>query len=1212
MSIGQITAADIAGWDSLQDIAKSFEKRGLRPRPSLGDDNELVLQLADDEFMILVEAGPGEPATDFKPRDVDRRHTNLVATNDFEEFTFLTRVRTFGQQHGQIKHQKLSFSKSQFTRESGEKNTILSKLNELEYGSSAAIYGDLYDTRRIVSEFYEEFEELRTDLVQEVSGIPDDRGDAKQRYVQVTLDRMIFLYFIQEKRLLDRDPEYLHSHHGDVVGEDDDMDVYEEFYRPLFFEHLAEGKRDPDFGSLPYLNGGLFTKNPVEEEFPEARLGASSEETNALFGRILDFLSGWNWNVDERLDIVDPKNLSPAVLGHIFEQTVNQKEMGAYYTPEEITGFMARRSIQPYLLDRLNEAVDADYEEIDEVFALDEPDAAGEEAVAADGGTMTQQGPTGAVTTEHVERLYFDILRDVRVLDPAVGSGAFLLAAQDVLLDVYLQCLEFFEEMEREGMGWKLAGRTREELEQIQERKGSKRLCAKREIILHNLYGVDIDDGAVEICKLRLWLSMVADIEDEPSEVEPLPNIDFNIRQGNSLIGFTEVEEVATDDGDASLNNFGAGAGTGVKELYDDVIEAIERHQNATSATEAANARKLAESLIEQHSKKLDEKVLEQFHEAGVDEVDIDDVREFHPFHWVLEFAPVYRDGGFDVLIGNPPWDVITVDRDHFFPKYDEQFRIRPPSEKDEMQEKLLEDPEIEAAWEKFQREMELRADYYNSSNQYELQEPTIGGKTVATENDLSLFFFERATQLAGDQSYVTQIMPGSFFLGATGKDLRQYLIDETRLEHFTQFQNKHIFTDLHNSYRVAICTFRNSGSTDVVNGGYSIGDLSLLTRFDERSIDVPVEVLENYSPESRVFPYLRSQELIDSLMRIIQHPPIGQEVEGAWLANLYMKELDRANDSDRLVEDTEEGDYPIYEGKNIHQFAHDNQVVDALQSVSLWGLAEDRPGSSAKHRVRMKNFRSRDPKASLKKAIYNEFGGSGSQKSFVNNLLEKHGRPELSKEDVLLDCTEYRIGLRNIARADDERSLIASVLPKDVVTVHTICTIRPYIVNPTEDDLSNYPMHSAYERAFTDEELFVVVGLLNSLPFDYLIRTKIDSHIVQYKFNESQLPRLTDGNDWFHYIADRAARLNCYGEAFAEMRERLGGIDPATEERERRRLQAEIDAAAFHAYGLDREDTAFVLDDFHRVENPRLMDEAYFEMVLEKYDELAAERPKG
>lgn len=84
MALQQITGDDIAGWDSLQDIADSFEKRGLRPRPNLGEHDELVLQLGDDEFVALVNAGPGESATDFKP-DNRSRHTNLVATNDFVE-----------------------------------------------------------------------------------------------------------------------------------------------------------------------------------------------------------------------------------------------------------------------------------------------------------------------------------------------------------------------------------------------------------------------------------------------------------------------------------------------------------------------------------------------------------------------------------------------------------------------------------------------------------------------------------------------------------------------------------------------------------------------------------------------------------------------------------------------------------------------------------------------------------------------------------------------------------------------------------------------------------------------------------------------------------------------------------------------------------------------------------------------------------------------
>jgi hypothetical protein len=105
-------------------------------------------------------------------------------------------------------------------------------------------------------------------------------------------------------------------------------------------------------------------------------------------------------------------------------------------------------------------------------------------------------------------------------------------------------------------------------------------------------------------------------------------------------------------------------------------------------------------------------------------------------------------------------------------------------------------------------------------------------------------------------------------------------------------------------------------------------------------------------------------------------------------------------------------------------------------------------------------------------------------------------------------------------------------------------------------------------------------------------------------------MPRLTEGDDWFDYISTRAAKLNCYGDEFAEMRDRLDGIDPATGPMNRQELRAEIDAAAFHAYGLERRDVKFVLDDFHRVSNPRLMTEEYLDMVFEKFDFLATEGP--
>jgi len=1203
MTLAKITAADITNWDSLDDIAASLEKRGLERHPDLGNDNRIVLELADGEFMELVEAGAGKSATDYKPGSVTR-HTNLVSTDDFETFTFITRQRDWDA-HGRIKYQQFSFEKEQFRSETGEKNTVLQKLNEIEYGQSAAVMDDLYDTRQIVKEFYEQFEDLRTDLVQEVSGIPDDRGDAKGRYVQVLLDRMIFLYFIQEKNLLDYDAEYLHTHHQRVV--DEGGDVYEDFYDPLFFEMLAEGKNDPEFGKLPYLNGGLFSKNPIEQEFEDAKLGEDATETNALFGRILDFLSDWNWNVDERLDIVDPKNLSPAVLGHIFEQTVNQKEMGAYYTPEEITGFMARRTIHPYLLDQLNEVEGTDYESIDDVFSLDisSADETSEGEAMADGGIVAHEVNTGAIEQDHVETLYFDVLKETRILDPAVGSGAFLLAAQEILLDAYLQCIEYFVAQE-EDEPWELTDRIKDELDKIRDSNGSESLYAKRQAILSSLYGVDIDEGAVEICKLRLWLSMVSDIEDEPGEVNPLPNIDFNIRQGNSLIGYVEtIEPDGADKKTPPENTVPTRVGDwSVRSKYQEISEAIQKHRQASTSEEATEHRREAEELIESYRDDFDQELLNEFHEAGLDEIGPDEIRDFSPLHWPLEFPYVWEDGRFDVVIGNPPWEVLKADNEDYFSQFDERFRTRMPEDKKQKQQELLEKETIERGWEEYKNKMEKRSEYFKSSDKYQLQQPKIAGRTAGNEIEMSALFLERVFKLARDDSRVSQILPGILFSGKLGKDLRMHLLNECSLNVMPTFENGNIFQDIDNRYKFGIVVFENFGWTDRVLSKHQNGDLTPLRNIDSQAAIVSRQVLEDYSSEARIFPYISSRVEAEVLEKILDHPPIGEAAGTDWYGNPF-RELDHNNDGNRFIEDESEGEYPILGGGNVYQFSYDPSFTD-IEPPKFWSVYQETdPEVSARMRVREKKVRE------LKKAIYGEFDGTGSQKGFVNDILEEHRGVPLQSSDVVLDCDYPRVGFRQIARSTDERTLIATLLPPEYMCDTTLQPIQLFEPRPATDDLSNDTLHSAYKRILSEKEQLAMLGMLNSIPFDFLMRTKVDVTVVMYKFEESQMPRLTDGDDWFHYISERAARLNCYGEEFAEMRERLSGIDPVQEEEKRRKLRAEIDAAALHAYGLNYEDAEFILDDFHRVRDPRLMDEDYFTLVLEKYEALSESGPQ-
>ena len=723
----------------------------------------------------------------------------------------------------------------------------------------------------------------------------------------------------------------------------------------------------------------------------------------------------------------------------------------------------------------------------------------------------------------------------------------------------------------------------------------------KKATVQHNIYGVDIMEPAVEIGKLRLWLSIIAELREEDMEsldVEELalPNITFNVRQGNSLIGYVGFPE-ETEDGLATFERWSEDS---VRSRYDDLIEQVDAYEEYSAFPERAEEhRERAEELLATYRDELDAEIFEEFRDV-VDGVTDDDLEAYTPFHWVLEFAEVYAEGGFDVIVGNPPWDRLRPTRDDYFVRHDEEFPSLLPEAKDAKQAELLEDPEtaVDEGWEEYQREIEVVSEYFHNGGEYRMQTPTIGGTTQGTENDLSALFLERVFQLAKPGGYVAQVLPGAIFNGASTKDLRTHLLDETTIQKLVTFENRSTFPEIASMYNFGVISFKNSGRTESLNGIFQQVGMDPLQNFDDVALSIPRQVMREYSPEARIFPHLHSQQGVDVLNTILSHSPIGDDTADGWYAQPYA-ELHRTSDTDRFVEDPSVGDYPVYGGSNVYQFSYDPSFV-GIDPPEFWSVEEDTsPDTSAKRRIREKNLRK------LKRALYNAFDGTGSQIGFVNELLSDHRGTELSEDDVLLDCTEYRIVFRDIARAKNERTLIAAVIPKGVVCHNKLHTIRPYEINPEEEDLSESPVHGVYDRIFTEEELFVALGLLNSVPFDYVMRTKIDSTVVMYKFKESQTPRLTEGDDWFEYIWRRAARLNCYGEAFAEMRERLG-IEPATDPDEREVVQAELDAAAFHAYGLDREQTAFVLEDFYRVRSPRRMTDEYFELVLSKYDELS------
>lgn len=899
----------------------------------------------------------------------------------------------------------------------------------------------------ITDEFYEDYVRLvfgvvegddeRTDrsLIGEGVIAPDEAtGDEVRLFAVELMNRLIFIKFLEDKGLVNETLlQDLREDHENSFTPDS---FYETYLEPLFFGVLNERPDErtervqsiPLYSNVPYMDGGLF--RPTEEN------GRPFDETDfdvrdSALKSIIDLLEQHSFSADG-----GPTDLDPSILGNVFEKTINhittesgdhQKELGAYYTPDEITSFCAEQTVRPALQERFADRLIDDWGWTGEMTDYD------------DIYTFIEALPENVDVIEEL----LEIVDHFRALDPACGSGHFLTSVQEEIVGIRKA---LYEKHPDDPSNWELY----------------------KETVIQNVYGVDIVEPAVEIAKLRLWLSIIAEVDpgtvDEYDEEElALPNVVFNVRQGNSLIGFTELMETTGDGDQAQLDSWGPDS---VRTKYGNIITLIEKHKRTTDSTEAQGYLEEAEELLEEYREDLNEKVLDEFHEAGIKDVTIEQIQSYTPFHWVLEFAQVYADDGFDVIVGNPPWDVLTVNRDDFFSRYEPRFRGYSSARKEEIQDELLNSTNsdggpISEKWKEYQQNMELRADYFNGSPAYELQSPTIDGRGVASENDLSALFLERVFDLSRGDGRVALVLPGNIFNGAASKALRVYLLDDCQIESLVAFENHGIFDGLHPQYKFGVTVFKNSGSTDSLYGIFQQRDPTILENAEESTFEIPREVLEGYSPKARIFPFVTNAIEVDILRKVVRHPPL--EAESEWWASILTKELHEPSDKNRFVTSAEDGDYPVYSGGNIHQFHHDDALDSGIEDVEYWSVEEDQTEQSAKYRIREK----KDHKGNLKRAIFDKFKNgydipTRSQTQFVDELLELKGREEpLDEWDILLDCSEYRIAYRDIARATDERTTIATVLPPDVLCLHTLQTFKPYFINPEEDNLTDRPMHS-------------------------------------------------------------------------------------------------------------------------------------------------------
>ena len=493
-------------------------------------------------------------------------------------------------------------------------NTVKPTLAQIE---------EAFSVESVTKEFFNEYarlfkamDEALTAAVARHPAIHADfavKGISTVDFAKKLLGQIVFLYFIQKKGWLgvsegqswgEGPRHFLRQLADQAVAQG--QCLFNEVLEPLFYDTLATDRGAeawcPHFKCrIPFLNGGLF--EPLAGYDWEQRAIALP---NALFTNrqltpsgdigtgILDIFDRYNFTVNEAEPLEKEVAIDPEMLGKVFENLIEEnrrKGLGAFYTPREIVHYMCQESLINYLDTTLNQS-GKKIERADVEALIREGEQAAHYETARKDGTVSYQRRLPKAIEEQARALD-EALRTILVCDPAIGSGAFPVGMMTEIVRARMALTPYFDDTtERTAYHF------------------------KRHAIQNSLYGVDIDIGAVEIAKLRLWLSLVVD-EEDVQQIKPLPNLDYKVVVGNSLLGFPFKSQKLSE----------------IEKLKGQFFEETNHNKKVQLKSDVD---KLLMECLAGSKKSLGYEV---------------------NFDFEIHFSEVFHTkGGFDVVVGNPPY----------------------------------------------------------------------------------------------------------------------------------------------------------------------------------------------------------------------------------------------------------------------------------------------------------------------------------------------------------------------------------------------------------------------------------------------------------------------------------------------------------------------------------------------------------------------------
>ena len=533
--------------------------------------------------------------------------------------------------------------------------TFLQRIGEADFSTLQNIK-DSFSVEVVTDKFFKEFRNIFDRSRKEFEQVnkntvclwleskyeDDEYKEQVNKFIFTFLGRIIFLYFLLRKGWVEDKIDFIRL----KVEDDSIHNLYQNVFEPLFFEVFAKQEKDrspeikEQYKNTPYLNGGLFEHSDLETEMAkEGKFILFRDEF--LRDIILNYFEIYNFTVDENSPNDQEVSIDPEMLGKVFENTLAEEERnkkGTFYTPREIVHFMVKDSIRQYLHNETG--IDLG---LLQKFIYNEDDDL-------------------AFFTPNQIRLIDSKLETIKVLDPAVGSAAFPVEFMQVIIEL------------------------RKRLD-VRVGKHINEVALKKQLIKNNLYGVDIDPSAIEIAKLRLWLALIVDYDK--TLAEPLPNLDFQFRVGNSLqekIDDIDIFNESTAIGQMDWTKQGdqfeilKSKMIRIKDQFYTTNDETRRHHLKDEFD--AFEHQLIQSVLASYEKKLQEQLANRDYRKSADYAKqtlkkIDSLEQkikdgtyklFKPeFHFSEVFDRMDEEGnkigGFDIVIGNPPYGV-TIDND--------------------------------------------------------------------------------------------------------------------------------------------------------------------------------------------------------------------------------------------------------------------------------------------------------------------------------------------------------------------------------------------------------------------------------------------------------------------------------------------------------------------------------------------------------------------